>query len=148
MKVAIFEDEFLLANDLKTQIQRFEYEVVALFRNAEEGIQAFREISNPSDLPELVMMDITLAGKMSGIEAARIISEEFGMAIVFLSGMSQMEVIEEAFRNKPHAFLIKPFEIQQALVSIRLAVYQRSLERQLSGCRENDNSEKFINRNG
>ena len=131
LKIAIFEDEFLLAYDLKRQIQQFNYEVIATFRKAEEGLQFFDNIRNPEDLPDIVLMDITLAGKMNGIEAARIISEKYNFAMVFLTGMSQMDVFEEAFKTKPHAFLIKPFDIQQALGSIRLAVYQKGIEDQL-----------------
>ena len=131
LKIVIFEDEFLLANDLKRQIQQFNYLVTAIFRKAEEGIRYLQEIENPEDLPDIVLMDISLAGKMSGIEAAKFLVSKFNFAMVFLTGMSQMDVFEEVFSTRPHAFLIKPFDIQQALVGIRLAVYQKSLENKL-----------------
>lgn len=131
LKIAIFEDEFLLANDLKRQIQQFNYEVTAIFRKAEDGLKFFEEIQRPEDLPDIVLMDISLAGKMSGIEAAQIMVTKYDFALVFLTGMSQMDVFEEAFKTKPHAFLIKPFDVQQALVNIRLAVYQKTLENRL-----------------
>jgi two-component system response regulator len=127
-KVLLFEDESLLAIDLKQQIQRFNYEVMAIFRKAEDGLRFLEGIQQPEDLPDVVLMDISLAGKMNGIEAAKIIAEKYQCALVFLTGMSQLDLYEDAFKNKPHAFLIKPFDIQQALVSIRLAVYQKSLE--------------------
>ncbi len=131
VKVVLFEDEFLLANDLKRQIQPYNYEVIAMFRKAEEGLKYLEEIQQPADLPDIVLMDISLAGKMNGIEAAQIMLAKYNFALVFLTGMSQMDIFEDACRIKPHAFLIKPFVIQQALVSIRLAVYQKSLEDQL-----------------
>jgi len=130
-KILLFEDEYLLANDLSRQLQPYGFEVMAIFRKAEEGIKWLEEIQFPVRLPDLVLMDISLAGKMSGIEAARIILEKYNVALVFLTGMSQMDVFEEACRNKPHAFLIKPFVIQQALTGIRLALYQKQLENQL-----------------
>ncbi|MCX6303683.1 MAG: response regulator [Bacteroidetes bacterium] len=131
LKIAIFEDEFLLANDLKRQIEQFNYKVIAIFRKAEDGLKAFKEITQPENLPDIVLMDISLAGKMTGIEAAQIMMEEYDFALVFLTGMSQMDVFEGVFKNKPQVFLIKPFDIQQALGSIRLAVYQKTLENQL-----------------
>jgi DNA-binding LytR/AlgR family response regulator len=131
LKIAIFEDEFLLANDLKRQIQPYNYEVIAIFRKAEDGLQFFEEIQDPENLPDIVLMDISLAGRMNGIEAAQIMMAKYNFALVFLTGMSQMNIFEEACKTKPHAFLIKPFVIQQALVSIRLAVYQKNLENQL-----------------
>ncbi|MFZ4522101.1 MAG: response regulator [Bacteroidales bacterium] len=135
LKIAIFEDEFLLANDLKRQIQQYNCEVIAIFRKAEEGLKAFKEINRKEDLPDVVLMDISLAGQMNGIEAAKILTAEYNFALVFLTGMSHMEVFERSFDTKPQAFLIKPFDIQQALGSIKLAVYQKSLEEQLVQCR-------------
>jgi DNA-binding NtrC family response regulator len=131
IKIVIFEDESLLANDLKRQITPFNYEVTAMFRKAEEGLEYLADDRNKDGFPDIVLMDISLAGKMSGIEAAKIISEKYNVALVFLTGISQLETFEEAFQTKPIAFLIKPFDIQQTLVNLRLAAYQKALENKL-----------------
>jgi DNA-binding NarL/FixJ family response regulator len=136
LKIIIFEDEFLLANDLKRQIEQFNYKVIALFRKGEDGLKFLDDIQDPAELPDIVLMDISLAGKMSGIETARIMAEKYTFSLVFLTGMSQIDTVEEAIKIKPHAFLIKPFDIQQALVSIRLASYQKSLESRLAKYQE------------
>jgi DNA-binding response OmpR family regulator len=128
LTILLFEDESLLANDLKQQIQQYNYEVIAIFRKAEDGLRFLEGIQNPENFPDIVLMDISLAGKMNGIEAAQIIAEKYQVALVFLTGMSQLDLYADVFKTKPHAFLIKPFDIHQALVSIRLAVYQNSLE--------------------
>lgn len=131
VKVILFEDEFLLANDLKHQLEPYNFDVIGVFRKAEEGLNFLEEIEQTDQAPDIVLMDISLAGKMNGIEAAKLITEKYDFALVFLTGMSQLEVFEEAFKTKPHAFMIKPFDINQALVSIRLAVYQKTLENSL-----------------
>jgi DNA-binding NtrC family response regulator len=128
-KIVLFEDEFLLANDLKRQLTQYGYEVTAMFKKAEEGL-AYLSAAD-TVIPDVVLMDISLAGKMSGLEAALIIANEYNCALVFLTGLSQFEVFEEAFKSKPFAFLLKPFDVQQAIVSIKLAVYQKKLETQL-----------------
>lgn len=128
-KIVIFEDEFLLANDLKRQLNHCGYDVLGLFKKAEDGLSYLAAESG--NVPDVVLMDISLAGKMNGVEAAMIISEKYSCALVFLTGLSQLDVFEEAFRLKPFAFLLKPFDVQQAVVSIRLAVYQKKLETQL-----------------
>lgn len=130
-KIVIFEDEYLLANDLKRQLDRFGYEVTAMFRKAEDGLEFLAAVEDPGRFPEVVLMDITMAGKMTGIDAAVIIAGKYPCALVFITGMSQYEFFEEAFRTKPFAFLLKPFEISQAVVSIKLAIYQKGLEAQL-----------------
>lgn len=136
LKIAIFEDESLLANDLKRQLEQYGYEVVAIFRKAEDGLGYFASKAGTEEIPGLVMMDITLAGKMTGLEAAQIVESQYNAAVIFLTGMNQMEVFEEAFRTKPHAFLIKPFDIQQALVSVKLATYLKDLEAKLAAFRD------------
>jgi DNA-binding NtrC family response regulator len=128
-KVIIFEDEFLLANDLKRQLTQYGYEVTAMFGKAEEGLEYLGR-PNP-EMADVILMDISLAGKMTGLDAAKIIAEKYTCALLFLTGLSQIEVFEEAFKSKPYAFLLKPFDIQQAVISIRLAVYQKKLEKQL-----------------
>lgn len=135
-KIIIFEDEYLLANDLKRQLSQFGYEVVAMFRKAEDGLEYLATLPNPELIPEVALMDISLAGKMSGTDAAVIISEKYGCAPVFITGMSKIEFFEEAFRKKPFTFLIKPFEVNQAVISIKLALYLRSLEAQLMASRK------------
>lgn len=127
-KVVIFEDESLLANDLKRQIEEHGYDVMAIFRKAEEGLIYLNNLKCNEEFPELVLMDIFLAGEMDGLKAAEYISKNFHCALVFLTGMSQMEIFEEAYRSKPHAFLVKPFDIHHALISIKLALYQKKLE--------------------
>jgi DNA-binding NarL/FixJ family response regulator len=132
VKVVIFEDEFLLANDLKRQISPFNYEVTGIFRKGEDGLQYMADIEKDEDFPELVLMDISLAGKMNGIEAAEIITHKYNIALVFLTGMGQVELIEETINSKPYALLYKPVDIKQALISIRMALYQKTLENKIT----------------
>lgn len=131
LKAVIFEDEFLLANDLKMQIEPFGFTVLSIFRKAEDGLVWMKNQYLEGVVTDVVLMDITLAGRMNGIEAAGTIMENYGCAIVFITGMSQLNVFDEAFSAKPHAFLIKPFDLNQTIVSIRLAVYQNRLEKEL-----------------
>jgi DNA-binding NarL/FixJ family response regulator len=136
LKIIIFEDESLLANDLRHQIEKYNYKVIAMFRKGEDGLKYLEKVEAPEDIPDIVLMDISLAGSMSGIETAEIIVGKCNCAVVFLTGISQLDTFEEAFAIKPHAFLIKPFDAQQALVSIRLALYQKSLENRIAAYRE------------
>ena len=132
VKVVIFEDEFLLANDLKRLISPYNYEVTGMFRRAEDGLQYMADIEKHDNFPDIILMDISLAGKMNGIAAAEIIAQKYNVAIVFLTGMGQVELIEETFTRKPYALLNKPVDIKQALISIRMALYQKTLENKIT----------------
>ncbi len=91
-KIVIFEDEFLLANDLKRQLNHCGYDVLGLFKKAEDGLSYLAAESG--NVPDVVLMDISLAGKMNGVEAAMIICEKYSCALVFLTGLSQLDVFE------------------------------------------------------
>ncbi|MEI7980032.1 MAG: response regulator [Bacteroidota bacterium] len=136
VKIIIFEDEFLLANDLKRQIVAFDYEVSAMFGKAEDGLAYLSKIDKKENIPDVVLMDISLAGSMNGIEAAEIISANYQCAVVFLSGINQPEIFDKCFSIKPRTFLLKPFDIYQALLTIKLAIYLNKLELRLIATQE------------
>jgi len=64
-KIVIFEDEFLLANDLKRQIEQYEYRVTAMFRKGEDGVSHLSDPAHADDLPDIVLMDISLRALQS-----------------------------------------------------------------------------------
>ena len=66
-KILIVEDEKIIALDLQRRLERFGYTVVGM---ASEGDAAI-ELARQSE-PDIVLMDIMLAGGMDGIEAAGI----------------------------------------------------------------------------
>jgi DNA-binding NarL/FixJ family response regulator len=73
-------------------------------------------------------MDVSLAGKMDGIEAARLITEATTCGIIFLTALPKSEVFNKSFFLKPFAYIFKPVDIDQVRASIEVANYQRNLE--------------------
>jgi CheY-like chemotaxis protein len=65
-KIMIVEDEAIVAEDLSRQLTNLGYDVVATAYSGEEAVEKVREI-----YPDLVLMDIVLAGKMDGIQIYR-----------------------------------------------------------------------------
>jgi CheY-like chemotaxis protein len=61
----IVEDERIVAEDIKRGLQNMGYAVSAIVSSGEEALKEAKE-----NRPDLVLMDIVLKGKMSGIEAA------------------------------------------------------------------------------
>src|SRR5262245_11396391 len=61
-RILIVEDELLVAENIKEILQKGGYEVIAVISSGEEAIQEFTSLD-----PDLVMMDIRLAGSMDGI---------------------------------------------------------------------------------
>ncbi len=71
--------------------------------------------------PDLVIMDISLAGEMDGLEAARRIRLDNDAAIVFTTGYNDEELKKKAEEFKPLAFLIKPVDIDELIKIIQAA---------------------------
>lgn len=122
-KVILFEDELLLATDLKRQIAPHGFEVCAIFARAEEGLAYLDKIEKKEELPEIILMDITLAGPMDGFEAARLITGRYSSAIVFLSGANRTKELQEnGFDNSGNFFLVKPVDLNRAIITLKLAL--------------------------
>jgi AmiR/NasT family two-component response regulator len=126
----MFEDEFLPATDLAKKLTEIGYEVIDMFASAEKGLAFLEETKGTDRFPDAVLLDITLKGKISGIEAARIISEKYGCGIVFLSALSLLSVIEQAFGDKAYPFLFKPFDPYQVHIGLQVAVRIAKLEQE------------------
>jgi AmiR/NasT family two-component response regulator len=124
----IVEDELILAHDLKGKLTELGYEVLGIDTRGEGAVDSIATLVGNKKEPDIVIMDVKLAGKMDGVEAARIITENYNCGIIFLTSMNKAEIFSKSFSLKPYAYLFKPVDIDQIRVSIEVANYQRNLE--------------------
>ena len=103
--ILIVEDDGLIALHLQELLQNSGYEVPAAGPSGEEAIEYVRTCAPP----DLILMDITLAGRIDGIETARQIQESFSIPVIFLSAHSAMARIAQGDGVWPSGFLEKPF---------------------------------------
>src|SRR5262245_57022578 len=80
LRVLIVEDELLVAWHLESLLRDQRHEVCALVPDGEGAIEQADDLD-----ADLVLMDIRLAGRMDGIEAARRIRESRGTPIIFIT---------------------------------------------------------------
>jgi len=124
----IVEDELIIAHDLKAKLTNFGYEVLGIDSKGENAIENIANLQETKMEPDIVIMDVRLAGKMDGIEAAQILTENYNCGIIFLTSMNKSEVFSKSFSLKPYAYLFKPIDIDQIRAAIEVANYQRNLE--------------------
>jgi len=124
----IVEDELIIAHDLKTKLTEFGYEVLGIDPKGENSIANIAALKEANKEPDIVIMDVKLSGKMDGIEAARILTENYNCGIIFLTSMNKSEVFSKSFSLKPYAYLFKPVDVDQIRAAIEVANYQRNLE--------------------
>ena len=112
--ILVVEDEGLIALHIEEILSRAGYRVLDPLPSGEEAI-AFLEAG---DGPDLILMDIGLAGEMSGIEAARKIRERSGIPVIFLTAYTDAGRAREAEALSPCARLAKPFTERDLLAAV------------------------------
>jgi DNA-binding NarL/FixJ family response regulator len=118
-KILIVDDEVTLAMQLGEYLVTIGYEVIGVAASGLEAVKMVRELE-----PNLVLMDIKMPGKLSGIQAAGIIKSELGINILFLSGFTDEELLEKAKLVEPMGFIHKPFSNEQIEAALMMACYQ------------------------
>jgi CheY-like chemotaxis protein len=116
-KILIVEDEMIAALDLRTELRRLGYRVTALAKSGEEAVRLAQE----SD-PDLVLMDLKLAGAMDGVEASRRIQELTRIPVVYLTANPDVFVRNPSQMQESYICLSKPFSIPdlQAVMDVAL----------------------------
>lgn len=125
-KIFITEDEFIVSKNLASKLTTLGYEVTGTAPSGEEAIEQVRE--NP---PDLVLMDIMLAGRLDGVETAKIIRSEFDIPIIFLTAYSSDEIYQSATQAEPYAYILKPYEERELEINISIALYKSDMERKI-----------------
>ena len=102
-RILIVEDDGIIAYSLRRLVQKLGYEVVGPVPSGEQAIQKASETN-----PDLVLMDINLAGELNGIEAAAQIQARADIPVVYLSGYTEDILFQDSEIGKPYAYLGKP----------------------------------------
>lgn len=112
MHVLIVEDDPLMGLDLKEELQDAGYQVVGPAVDENIALRLAEE-----ERPRVAVVDINLRGGNEGLEVARRLRNEHGIATVFVSGER-----EAALQNSDAAFgyLPKPYRPQDVVAAIEI----------------------------
>lgn len=116
-RILIVEDDYLVALQFENALTEAGYDVVDIASTAEEAVQIV-----PDYRPELVLMDVRLAGPRDGIQAAEEILDRFGIRSIFVSAFSDPATRARADRVKPIAWLAKPVADRKLLNTVDTAL--------------------------
>lgn len=122
----VVEDEAIVAADLASKLARLGYRISGTTALAEEAVELARE-----HRPDLILMDIHLAGEMDGIEAAEVIRREYDVPVIFLTAHSDRATLERAKLAEPFGYLLKPFDHLSLETHIEMALYKHRAESRL-----------------
>jgi len=114
--VVIAEDEAIIRLDLREMLEEEGYVVVGETGRGDEAVQLVQEHS-----PDLCIFDIKMPG-MDGLAAAREVSIGRKAAVVILTAFSQRHLIEEARDAGVLSYLVKPFQREELVSAIEVAL--------------------------
>ena len=123
VKILIIEDEMIIAADISLQLTKLGYDIIAIHTKAEAALETL-----PNNRPDIILMDIELAGKMDGIEAAKHILNTSQIPVVFLTSNTDDATFQRALDAKPFAFVAKPFRVSELERTLKLALHRIRLE--------------------
>ncbi len=112
----IAEDEAVVRLDLCEILAEEGFEVVGSTGRGDEAVELVRNLH-----PDLVILDIKMPG-MDGLQAAAAIHSSVRTAVVILTAFSERNFIERARDAGAQAYLVTPFQREELLPAIEVAL--------------------------
>jgi two-component system, response regulator PdtaR len=116
-RILVVEDEFILASQIEVALYDAGFHVTGVATSGEEAI-ALARMENPA----LILMDLRLAGKHDGIEAALYIFQNLGLRCIFATAHNDQMTRDQVKPAMPLGWLEKPYSMTSLVDTIRHAL--------------------------
>ncbi len=130
-RILVVDDEATITTHLEEKLGLMGYSVVGRASSGEEAVEKAERLR-----PDLVLMDIVMAGKLDGIEAARVIKEKWGIPCVFLTAYGDDRYVARAKSAEPLGYILKPFQDSALKAAIEVALYNKQIAQRLHDSEE------------
>lgn len=143
-RILIAEDEAIIRLDLREMLEEEGYEVVGEAGDGKTAVRLAEKLR-----PDLSILDIVMPG-MDGLDAAAAINEGEWSAVLILTAFSQRDFVEKATKTGAMAYLVKPFDKQDLMPAVELAMARwaevRALAEESKDLSERLESRKLVER--
>lgn len=112
----IVEDSRLVAEDIASKLRAHDLEIAGIYDTGEAAISSLAIL-----VPDLILMDISLAGAMDGISTAHLIGEKHAIPLIYLTDLTDEKTLARAKLTMPANYLVKPFLEPDLIRAIDLA---------------------------
>lgn len=119
IRVLIVEDDFLVASEAEAALVEAGFKVAAVVASAEDAIAAASK-----QRPDIAIVDIRLAGKRDGIDAAIELFKDYGIPCIFATAHSDAYARSRAEPAQPLGWLQKPYSMPSLVRLVREATDQ------------------------
>jgi PAS domain S-box-containing protein len=125
-KVLIVEDESIIALSMQAMLTRMGYDVPPPLASGEDALASIDRTR-----PDIVLVDIVLKGAMNGIDAARLIRDQYDIPVVYVTAYSDRDTLDRAKKTGSFGYLLKPFDEKTLYATIEVSLYKHWAERLL-----------------
>jgi len=122
--VFIVEDELIEAQDIAQTLEKQGYAVIGIARTGELALEALMKKQ-----PDLLLMDMHLAGNMDGVDTAERIHTLYKIPVIFLTAYADDTTLERAKITEPYGYVLKPFDERELHSTIQMALYKHRMEK-------------------
>lgn len=113
LRIVVVEDEIFIRLDLMTHLGTAGHKVVGTADSSEAALKAVER-----ERPDVVLMDVRLAGERDGIDTALEIWQRFSIRSLFVSANLDATARRRAAAANPIGFLEKPFSRANLLAAV------------------------------
>ncbi|MFU1477382.1 response regulator [Roseovarius sp. C7] len=121
-RIMVIEDEAIIAMDISAIVEEMGHDVTGIARTRDQAVELARK-----DMPDMILADIQLADKSSGIDAVSHILSEMGeIPVVFITAFPERLLTGE--RPEPAFLITKPYTEEQVQSAVSQAMFFASTE--------------------
>lgn len=137
-KIIIIEDEALIAIEIESTLTLLGYHVVGKAMNGDRALDLFANTKC-----DLIMLDISIKGTLSGIDLAKIVRNKYHVPFIFLTSYSDKSTLDKVKETNPYGYIVKPFNESDLRSTIELALHKFESEQPLNVLNKTILEEKF-----
>lgn len=131
-RILVVDDEETIREIVSSMLTSAQFQT----RQASSGMEALALLDSGEEF-DLVLSDLMMA-EMDGIALLERAKERFpAMPVVMVTAVHDIQVALQALRNGAYDYLLKPFEREQLLATVRRALETRRLKRENDAYRTN-----------
>lgn len=116
-KILIVEDEIMISDYIFKTLKASGFTNLDTANDIEEATYKMNKLN-----PEILLMDININGKHSGIELAKQRNED--TIVIFITAQNDEATIQKAIETNPLSYLTKPIKKTDILAAIQLANFK------------------------
>jgi two-component system, response regulator PdtaR len=121
-KILVVEDDFITALEIKRLLKSSGYQPYSA-SSSNDAIKKSVEIK-----PDLILMDVRIRGDNDGIKTTHKIKELIDVPVIYLTAYIDHQLMESIKLTRPVACILKPFESNELISNIEIALYTHNVD--------------------